>query len=40
LVGAVLIFLFGIGLLLMWIAVLLLAIAFFRIRSQDMNAQM
>jgi uncharacterized membrane protein len=40
LVGAVLIFLFGIGLLLMWIAVLLLAIAFFRIRSQDMTTQM
>jgi uncharacterized membrane protein len=35
LIGAVLIFLFGIGLLLMWIAVLLLAIAFFRIRSQE-----
>ena len=34
LIGAVLIFLFGIGLLLMWISVLLLAIAFFRIRSQ------
>ena len=35
LIGAVLIFLFGIGLLLMWISVLLLAIAFFRIRSQE-----
>ena len=34
LIGAVLIFLFGLGLLLMWIGVLLLAIAFFRIRSQ------
>jgi uncharacterized membrane protein len=33
LIGAVLIFLFGLGLLLMWIGVLLLAIAFFRIRS-------
>ena len=35
LIGAVLIFLFGLGLLLMWIGVLLLAIAFFRIRSQE-----
>jgi uncharacterized membrane protein len=35
LIGAVLIFLFGLGLLLMWIAALLLAIAFFRIRLQE-----
>jgi uncharacterized membrane protein len=35
LIGAVLIFLFGLGLLLMWIGVLLLAIAFFRIRTQE-----
>jgi uncharacterized membrane protein len=35
LVGAVLIILFGLGLLLMWIGVLLLAIAFFRIRTQE-----
>jgi uncharacterized membrane protein len=35
LIGALLIFLFGLGLLLMWIGVLLLAIAFFRIRSLE-----
>jgi uncharacterized membrane protein len=35
LIGAVLIFLLGLGLLLMWIGVLLLAIAFFRIRTQE-----
>ena len=35
LIGAVLIFLFGLGLLLMWIGVLILAIAFFRIRTEE-----
>ena len=35
LVGAVLVIVFGLGLLLMWIAVLLLAIAFFRIRTEE-----
>jgi uncharacterized membrane protein len=35
LIGAVLVIVFGLGLLLMWIGVLLLAIAFFRIRSQE-----
>jgi uncharacterized membrane protein len=35
LIGAVLIILFGIGLILIWISALLLAIAFFRIRPQQ-----
>jgi uncharacterized membrane protein len=35
LIGAVLIVLFGVGLILMWISALLLAIAFFRIRPQQ-----
>jgi uncharacterized membrane protein len=35
LIGAVLIFLFGLGLLLMWIGVLILAIAFFKIRTEE-----
>jgi uncharacterized membrane protein len=35
LIGAVLIILFGIGLILIWISALLLAIAFFRIRPQE-----
>jgi uncharacterized membrane protein len=35
LIGAVLIIAFGIGLILMWISVLLLAIAFFQIKSQQ-----
>jgi uncharacterized membrane protein len=35
LIGAVLIFLFGLGLLLMWIGVLILAIAFFKIRIEE-----
>jgi len=35
LIGAVLIILFGIGLILIWISALLLAIAFFKIRPQQ-----
>jgi len=35
LIGAVLVIVFGLGLLLMWIGVLILAIAFFKIRSQE-----
>ena len=35
LIGAVLVIVFGLGLLLMWIAALILAIAFFRIRTQE-----
>jgi uncharacterized membrane protein len=37
LVGAVLIVLFGIGLILVWISVLLLAIAFFQMKSQQIQ---
>jgi uncharacterized membrane protein len=35
LIGAVLVIVLGLGLLLMWIAALLLAIAFFRIRTEE-----
>ncbi len=35
LIGAVLVIVFGLGLLLMWIGALLLAIAFFRIRTEE-----
>jgi uncharacterized membrane protein len=35
LIGAVLVILFGIGLILIWISALLLALAFFRIKSQQ-----
>jgi uncharacterized membrane protein len=35
LIGAVLIVLFGIGLILIWISALLLAIAFFQLRAQQ-----